>query len=58
MTNYQYVSLSEDIESKLEKVLVLYQGKKQEVIPLLQEVQEQLGYLPEGAMINFRLFRI
>lgn len=56
MANYQDVSLSEDIESQLGKILSLYQGKGQEVIPLLQEVQEQLGYLPKNAIKEISKF--
>lgn len=56
MANYQDVFLSEDMESQLEKILSLYQGKRQEVIPLLQEVQEQLGYLPEEVMVKIAKF--
>lgn len=56
MTNYQDVSLSEDMESQLGKILSLYQGKRQEVIPLLQEVQEKFGYLPKNAIKEISKF--
>lgn len=56
MTNYQDVSLAEDMESQLGKILSLHQGKRQEVIPLLQEVQEQFGYLPKNAIKEISKF--
>ncbi len=39
-----------DQELELEKILEKYTGKKGALIPVLQEVQELYGYLPEEAM--------
>lgn len=38
------------MKARLEKVFSSYQGRRDELIPLLQDVQEELGYLPEEAM--------
>jgi NADH-quinone oxidoreductase subunit E len=39
-----------DIEDKLNGTLSHYLGQKDELIPILQEVQEQFGYIPSEAM--------
>ena len=33
-----------------------YEGKEDELIPILQQVQEKLGYLPEEAMLEIAKF--
>lgn len=38
------------LASKVDKVLASYTGEKAELIPILQQVQQVLGYLPEEAM--------
>ena len=38
------------IEERLSQILLSYQGKEDELIPLLQQVQQVFGYLPELAM--------
>jgi NADH-quinone oxidoreductase subunit E len=38
------------MEERLEAIFASYKGEKNELIPLLQEVQEEIGYLPEEAM--------
>jgi NADH-quinone oxidoreductase subunit E len=38
------------MEEQLKTVFASYKGEKNELIPVLQEVQEELGYLPEEAM--------
>lgn len=38
------------MEEQLNSVFASYQGEKSELIPLLQDVQEEFGYLPEEAM--------
>ncbi len=38
------------MEEQLNSVFASYQGQKNELIPVLQDVQEELGYLPEEAM--------
>jgi len=38
------------MEKTLEKILSDYQGRREEVIPILQKVQEEYTYLPEQFM--------
>jgi NADH-quinone oxidoreductase subunit E len=38
------------MEERLDAVFASYKGEKNELIPILQDVQEELGYLPEEAM--------
>lgn len=33
-----------------------FEGKREEIIPLLQEVQEKVGYLPEESLIDIARF--
>lgn len=40
----------EDLERRLWPILARYEGKKGVVVPLLQDVQSEFGYLPEEAM--------
>lgn len=40
----------ETIEEHLNEILSSYQGKKEELIPILQQIQQVFGYLPEPAM--------
>lgn len=40
------------MEERLSTILEPYQGKPNALIPILQEVQEELGYLPEEAMLE------
>ncbi|MDI9624324.1 MAG: NADH-quinone oxidoreductase subunit NuoE [Methanothermobacter sp.] len=35
---------------RLKKILKSYHGKREDIIPLLQDVQEEYGYLPENAL--------
>jgi NADH:ubiquinone oxidoreductase subunit E len=37
-------------EELLEQILASYKGERNELVPILQEVQENLGYLPEEVM--------
>jgi len=39
-----------NIEERLNEILSSYQGSEDELIPILQRVQQVLGYLPEAAM--------
>mgnify|MGYP006293302915 CR=1 FL=1 len=41
---------TENIKDALDSILPDYAGRRQEIIPLLQDVQEELGYLPTEAM--------
>jgi NADH-quinone oxidoreductase subunit E len=38
------------VEGRLNEILSSYQGKEDELIPILQQVQQVFGYLPELAM--------
>ncbi len=38
------------MEEQLNTVFASYKGEKNELIPVLQDVQEEIGYLPEEAM--------
>lgn len=40
------------MEERLNAILEPYKGKKDALIPILQEVQEEIGYLPEEAMLE------
>lgn len=40
----------------LEDILSGYRGNRSEIVPILQEVQDNLGYLPEKAMIKIAEF--
>ena len=40
----------ETIEKRLNEILSSYEGRKDELIPILQRVQRTFGYLPEPAM--------
>jgi len=39
-----------DVQDKLQEIFSRYQGEKQELIPILQDTQEQFRYLPAAAM--------
>jgi len=39
-----------EVDSRLTDILSSYKGEPSEVIPILQQVQRELGYLPEPAM--------
>jgi len=45
-----------DIEEKLDEILSHHSGGRDELIPLLQEVQEQFRYLPPEAMQRIARF--
>ena len=44
------------MEEHLKKIFSSYKGKKHELIPILQDVQEKLGYLSEEAMLKTAKF--
>jgi len=44
------------MEENLGSILSSYQGKKEELIPVLQQVQEEFGYLSEEAMLQIARF--
>ena len=45
-----------EIKEKLSDIFSHYSGKKEELIPVLQETQEQFRYLPEEAMREISRF--
>jgi NADH-quinone oxidoreductase subunit E len=45
-----------DVQDKLKEVFSHYHGDKQELIPILQETQEQFRYLPAAAMREIARF--
>ncbi len=42
--------------NSLSAILSLYKGRQDELIPILQQVQEKLGYLPQEAMLEIAKF--
>jgi NADH-quinone oxidoreductase subunit E len=40
------------MEERLERVLSVFAGTRDELIPMLQAVQAEFGYLPEAAMLG------
>lgn len=44
------------MEEQLKSVFASYKGEKNELIPVLQDVQEEIGYLPEEAMCEVARF--
>jgi NADH-quinone oxidoreductase subunit E len=44
------------IEQRLSEILTSYQGRKEELIPILQQAQQVFGYLPEAAMRRIAKF--
>ncbi len=43
-------------EARLKKILSVFEGKKGALIPVLQRVQEEFGYLPEEALAEIAEF--
>lgn len=43
-------------EELLEQILASFNGERNELVPILQEVQDNLGYLPENAMLDIARF--
>ena len=51
------ITLTEaEIKQKVDEILSHYNGRQDELIPILQEVQEQFGYLPSEAMLKVARF--
>ena len=51
------ITLAEvDIKEKLDEILSRYSGKREELIPILQEAQGQFGYLPPEVMLRIAKF--
>jgi NADH-quinone oxidoreductase subunit E len=38
------------VETQINDILASFEGEKSEIIPILQQVQQRFGYLPEAAM--------
>jgi len=45
-----------DVQDKLQEIFARHHGDKQELIPILQETQEQFRYLPKAAMLEIAKF--
>jgi NADH:ubiquinone oxidoreductase subunit E len=43
-------------EQLLEDILASFKGERSELVPILQEMQENLGYLPEKVMLDIAQF--
>ncbi len=50
------IIVEENIKDNLNGIFSRYHGQKDELIPILQEVQEQLGYIPSEAMQQVAAF--
>jgi NADH-quinone oxidoreductase subunit E len=46
----------ETVKSRVDEILASYKGEKAELIPILQEVQQEYGYLPEEALTQIAKF--
>ena len=44
------------MEAQLSSILSTYDGRQEELIPILQDVQGELGYLPEEGMLDIARF--
>ena len=44
------------MKERLEAIFSSYRGEASELIPILQQVQEELGYLPENAVLEIARF--
>lgn len=44
------------VEQRLNEILCSFEGKKEELIPILQHVQQEYGYLPELSMKKIARF--
>ena len=45
-----------EVKEKLDEILSHYSGKREELIPILQEAQEQFSYLPLEVMVEIAKF--
>jgi len=51
------ITLAEiEVKEKLDEILSHYSGKREELIPILQEAQEQFSYLPLEVMVEIAKF--
>lgn len=47
---------ADDTDGRFEGVLARFSGKPEDLIPLLQNVQEEFGYIPEERMLDIARF--
>lgn len=45
-----------ELERRLEEILGAFCGKRSELIPILQRIQNEFGYLPEDALVKVSRF--
>ena len=50
------MSTTATTEKRLRKILNQFAGKKDELIPILQKVQDEFGYIPEEKMLDIARF--
>ena len=50
------ILIETEFKDKLDEILSHHTGKKDELIPILQEAQEQFGYLPSDVMLEIAKF--
>ena len=50
------ILIETETREKLEEIFAHYKGKSEELIPILQEVQEEFRYLPADAMMKVARF--
>ena len=50
------ILIETETREKLEKIFARYKGKNEELIPILQEVQEEFRYVPADAMMKVARF--
>jgi len=50
------ILIETEVKEKLDEILSHHTGKKDELIPILQEAQEQFGYLPSDVMLEIAKF--
>lgn len=48
----KYCEHNAELEERLAEILREFEGRPQELIPMLQRTQRALGYLPEGALLE------
>ena len=46
----------EAVKTRVNEILASYRGEKAELIPILQQVQQAYGYLPEAALSQIAKF--
>ena len=49
-TNVAVQEIEKNVENQVVEILTAYSGEKSDLIPILQQIQQKFGYLPEQAM--------